>query len=141
MARRPTLEIDGVAYKNVYEVKYDLYTSKDETGRPTDRAHAGLIRVTRESDENTDIFRWAMASDTNNWKAGSITFKDPKSESTMKTLSWEEGFITKYEETIPHIKEHPDDQVCEYFEISCSRLGIASGESTEPDKVDNRWEE
>ena len=135
MARRPILEVDGVAYKNVYEISYELYTSKDETGRPTDRAHAGLIRVTRESDENSDISRWAMDSSQPNWKAGKIVFKDPKSESTMKELTWEEGFITKYVETIPHIKEKPDDQVFEYFEISCHRLAIGDAQ------IDNRWEE
>ncbi len=32
MARRPILEIDGVVYKNVYEISYELYTAKDETG-------------------------------------------------------------------------------------------------------------
>ena len=70
MARRPILEIDGVVYKNVYEVGYELYTAKDETGRPADRAHAGVIKVTRESDENSNIARWAMDSSKPNWKAG-----------------------------------------------------------------------
>jgi type VI secretion system TssD-like protein len=135
MARRPILEVDGVAYKNVYQISYELYTSKDETGRPTDRAHAGLIKVTRESDENSDISRWAMDSSQPNWKAGKIIFKDPKSESTMKELTWEEGFITKYVETIPHVKMNPDDQVFEYFEISCHRLAIGDAQ------IDNRWEE
>ena len=35
MARRPVLEVDGVVYKNVYDVAYELYTAKDETGRPS----------------------------------------------------------------------------------------------------------
>jgi hypothetical protein len=135
MARRPTLEVDGVVYKNVYRVQYELYTSRDETGRPSDRAHAGLIQIIRESDENTDIARWASDSSAPNWKSGKVVFKDPKSESTMKELSWEEGFITKYAETVPHIKEKPDEQVYELFEISCHRLTI--GDAT----VDNRWEE
>ena len=135
MARRPILEIDGVAYKNVYAVSYELYTSKDETGRPSDRAHAGLIKIRRESDENADISRWAMDSSQPNWKSGKVVFKDPKSESTMKELTWEEGFITRYEEVIPHVKERPDDQVYEYFEISCHRLSIGDAQ------IDNRWEE
>ncbi len=134
MARRPTLEIDGVVYKNVYMVSYDLYTAKDETGRPSDRAHAGLIKISRESDPTSDIARWAMDSSKPNWKAGKVTFKNPD-DSAMKELSWEEGFITKYEETVPHIKQNPDDQVFEYFEISCHKLAIADAE------IDNRWEE
>lgn len=134
MARRPILEIDGVTYKNVYEVKYNLYTAKDETGRPSDRAHAGVISVTRESDENTDIARWAMDSGKPNWKAGTVLFKNPD-DATMKTLTWEDGFVTKYEETVPHIKTRPDDQVFEHFEISCHKLMIGDAE------IDNRWEE
>jgi hypothetical protein len=134
MARRPTLEIDGVTFKNVYEVSYELYTAKDETGRPSDRAHAGTIKVTRESDEKSDVARWAMDSSKPNWKAGSVTFKNPD-DATMKVLKWEEGFVTVYQETIPHIKDRSDDQVYEYFEISCHKLSIGDAE------IDNRWEE
>jgi len=134
MARRPVLEIDGVVYKNVYQVSYELYTAKDETGRPSDRAHAGTIKVKRESDESSDIARWAMDSSKPNWKSGKVTFKTPD-DSEMKQLTWEEGFITKYEELIPHVKERPDDQVYEYFEISCHKLVIGDAE------IDNRWEE
>ncbi len=134
MARRPTLEIDGVVYKNVYAVSYGLYTAKDETGRPSDRAHAGVIKITRESDETTDIARWAMDSSKPNWKAGRVIFRNPD-DASMKELIWEEGFITKYEEQIPHVKDHPDDQVREYFEISCHKLVVGDAE------IDNRWEE
>jgi hypothetical protein len=128
------LEVDGVVYKNVYAVAYELYTAKDETGRPSHRAHAGLIKVTRESDENTDIARWAMDSSQPNWKSGKVLFKNPN-DAAMKELAWEEGFITKYEEHIPHIKDKPDDQIYEYFEISCHKLAIGDAE------IDNRWEE
>lgn len=134
MARRPTLEIDGVVYMNVYSVEYDLYTSKDETGRPSDRAHAGVIKIWRESDETVDISRWAMDTSEPNWKGGKVIFRKPD-DSAMKELTWEEGFITKYVETIPHVKEKADDQVSEYFEISCHKLTIGDAE------IDNRWRE
>jgi hypothetical protein len=136
MARRPTLEIDGVVYKNVYEVSYELYTAKDETGRPTDRAHAGTIKVNVESDPegNVDIARWAMDTSKPNWKAGKITFMNPD-DATMKELMWEDGFITKFVETIPHIKNNPDEQINQYFEISCQKLTVADAE------IDNRWQE
>ena len=134
MARRPTLEIDGVVYKNVYEVAYMLYTAKDETGRPSDRAHAGIIRVKRESDEKSDVARWAMDSSKPNWKAGKVIFKNPD-DATMKELTWEDGFITAYEEHVPHIKDRPDDQMWECFEISCQKLIIGDAE------IDNRWQE
>ena len=134
MARRPILEIDGVVYKNVYSVSYELYTSKDDTGRPSDRAHAGTIKILRESDENTDIARWAMDSSKPNRKAGKVTMKNPD-DAMMKELTWEEGFITRFEETVPHIKDKPDEQVNEYFEISCLKLKIGDAE------IDNLWED
>ena len=134
MARRPSLEIDGVVYMNVYEVSYRLYTAKDETGRPSDRAHAGVIRVKRESDENSDIARWAMDSSKPNWKAGKVTFKNPD-DADMKELTWEDGFITFYEEHVPHIKDKPEEQIWEEFEISCQKLSIGDSE------IDNRWKE
>jgi hypothetical protein len=134
MARRPTLEIDGVKYKNVYEVSYEIYTAKDETGRPSDRAHAGTIKILRESDENDAITSWAMDSAQPNWKAGSVTIRKPD-DSEMKVLAWEDGFITRYEERVPHVKNSPDEQVNEYFEISCHKITIGSA------MIDNLWEE
>ena len=135
MARRPLLEVDGVKFDNVYEVKYKLYTAKDETGRPSDRAHAGVIEILKESDENTDLARWAMDSSQTNWKAGKVTFRDPKTEDVMKELEFQEGFITEYEEVIPHIKDRPGDQVFEHFKISCHVLKVGDAE------IDNRWRE
>jgi hypothetical protein len=134
MARRPVLEIDGVVFKNVYEVAYKVYTAKDETGRPSDRAHAGVIRIKRESDSSSDIARWAMDSSKPNWKKGKVVFKNPD-DATMKELTWDNGFITAYEEHVPHVKTNPDDQVWEEFEISCESLTI--GDSN----IDNRWQE
>ncbi len=136
MAHRPKLEIDGVPFLNVYQVSYNLYTAKDETGRPSDRSHIGTIKVTIESDKegNVDIARWAMDTSKPNWKGGKVIFINPD-DATMKELTWEEGFITKFEETIPHVKDRPDDQIYQYFEISCHKLMVADAE------IDNRWEE
>jgi hypothetical protein len=69
-----------------------------------------------------------------NWKSGKIMFKNPD-DATMKEIAWEEGFITRYEETVPNVKERPDDQIFQYLEISCHKLLVADAE------IDNRWEE
>ncbi len=134
MARRPTLEVEGVAYPNVYSVTYVLYTAKDETGRPSDRAHAGVITVIRESTADTTMASWAMNSAKPNWKGGKVIFRNPD-DSVMKELTWTDGFITSYKETIPHVKESPDQQVYEEFQISCQTLSIADA------SIDNRWQE
>jgi hypothetical protein len=136
MARRPTLEIDGVTYPNVYEVSYSLSTDKDETGRPTDRAHAEVIKIKIESDPegNVDIARWAMDTSKPNWKNGKVTFINPD-DAVMKELTWEEGFVTKYEEIVPHVKDKSDEQIYQSIEISCHKLTIGDAE------IDNRWTE
>lgn len=134
MARRPVLEVDGVPYKNCYEVSYETNCASDETGRPADCARGGIIRVSRESDENTELANWAFNSDKDHLRGGKIYFKNTE-DTEMKVLEWIDGFIIHYEEHIPHVKHAPDDQVYEYMEISCKSMKIGSVE------IDNRWEE
>jgi hypothetical protein len=134
MARRPSLEVDGVTYKNVQEVSYETNCASDETGRPSDCARGGLIRIMRESDENTELANWAFNSDKEHLRGGKVHFKN-SDDSEMKILEWKDGFITHYEEHVPHIKHNSDDQSYEYMEISCKSMAIGSVE------IDNRWEE
>ncbi len=133
MARRPKLEIDGQTFKNVYMVEYDIYTSIDETGRASNRPRTGLIKITRESDENTDIARWATSAAKAALKDGNIMFASP-GKAKMKELKWKNGFVSKYIEVLPHTKANPDDQMYEYFEITCAKLSIGEVE------IDNKWE-
>jgi hypothetical protein len=134
MARRPTLEVDGVPYKNVYAASYATNCAKDETGRPADCARGGLIRVWRESDDNTELANWAFNSDKDHLRSGKVLFKNTEDQQ-MKVLEWTDGFVVHYEEVIPHVKHNPDDQITEYLEISCRSMKIGSVE------LDNRWEE
>ncbi|RKX28581.1 MAG: hypothetical protein DRP47_03975 [Candidatus Zixiibacteriota bacterium] len=135
MAHRPKLEIDGQPIPHVYEVTYEIFTSKDETGRPTDRAHAGLIKITVESEEggNVDIARWAMDTSQPKWKGGKVIFINKNNE-TMKELVWTDGFITSFKEVIPHVKTHADEQVYQYFEISANKIAVGDAE------IENYWE-
>ena len=73
MAQAPLLEIDGVSYPRVYSVSYVLFTDRDETGKPSTRARGGVIKVTRESDDKTEITRWATDSAKTNFKPGKVT--------------------------------------------------------------------
>jgi len=127
MAGIPMLEIDGVKYPNVYAASYILYTEKDETGKPSDRARGGVIKVTRQSDAKIDICRWATDSKKENFKPGKVTFRGADGRE-MKTLEWEDGFITHYEEHVPHTKDRPDDQTYEYFEISAKKIKVNDAE-------------
>jgi hypothetical protein len=135
MAHRPKLIIEGVEYPHVYAVSYEIFTARDETGRPTDRAHAGLIRFKVESaeDGNVDLARWAADTSKPNWKSGKIEFYN-KDGAVMKELSWENGFVTKFEEYIPDVKTKPDEQIYQYLEVSCNTIRVGDAE------LENYWE-
>jgi hypothetical protein len=133
MAQPPKLEIDGVTYPRVYSLSYTLYTDRDETGKPSSMARGGVIKVMREADDKTEITRWATDSAKTNFKPGKVTIFGPE-KNELKILEWENGFITHYEEHIPHTKERPDDQIYEYFEISAEKIKVKDAE------VNNEWE-
>ncbi len=135
MARRPVLEIDGVKYKNVHSVAFNMNTAYDDTCRPTDRAHARGVVVIREMDADSPVIaQWAMDSGSANRKAGSITIRD-SNDAEMMTVAWEEGFIADYSCEVPHIKQNSDDQPFERFEIFARKVKVGDTE------VDNLWEE
>ncbi|MFQ6032854.1 MAG: type VI secretion system tube protein TssD, partial [Candidatus Zixiibacteriota bacterium] len=127
MAYPPKLEIDGVEYHRVYSLSYVLFTDRDETGKPSTRARGGVIKIMRESDDNTGICNWATDSAKTNFKPGKAVIFGPE-KNELKTLEWENGFITHYEEHIPHTKDRPDDQVYEYFEISAEKIKVQDAE-------------
>jgi len=129
MAHRPTLEVDGVEYPHVFSVSYTIRTAKDETGRPTDRAHAGLIKIRVESaeDGNVDLVRWACDTSKTNWKSGRVTFYN-KDGAVMKELAFTDAFVTMFEEIIPDVKTKPDEQVYQYLEISCNEISVGDAQ-------------
>jgi hypothetical protein len=134
MAKTPQLEIDGTRYPRIYEVAFSLYTDKDETGKPADRARVGLIKITREVTKQQDIFRWASDSSKKNFKSGKVTFIDPESEEDLVALEFENGFVSYYESHVPHIKHNSGDQMYEYFEISAETITLGS------DTINQSWE-
>jgi len=134
MAQAPILQVEGTTYPRVYEISYSLYTDKDETGKPSDKARCGVIKITRESGDTSDLFRWATDSTKRNFKSGSITFKHPETKEDLKVLSWENGFVSYYEEHVPHVKHAKDDQMYEYFEISAEKITVGS------DEINQDWE-
>jgi len=130
MARRATLEIDGVTYKNVYEVSYEILCPVDDTGTPADIPRPGLIKVLREADPKLDIAVWATQRGDGNAldpamakKSGLITIRYFNDQS-VKRISFKDAFISHYSERVPNTKTNEDTQVLEYFEISCGKLGF-----------------
>lgn len=117
------LEIAGVTYEDIYEASYEVYSAKDNVGRPSDMARAGLIHIKRKSDKKVDIAQWAADPGQPNWQAGTLTFHEIDG-AKMKTLKWTNGFILKYKEHCPDIVKHPDELMYEEFDISCETIEV-----------------
>ncbi len=121
------LEIDGVEYPRLLSVSYNIYTIKDDQGKPADIARAGTITITKESTNKNskDITRWACDSSEANYKSGKITFKDPHNK-LLRTLEWENGFITNYEEHLGPAQS--GEQMYQVFVVSAQKIKVEDAE-------------
>jgi hypothetical protein len=135
MAHTPDLLIEGERIPKVIEVSYEVYTSKDVRGKPSDQARLAKIRVIREADDTNTIFRWACRSTTDNFKKGEIVFKKPQDGQEMKRLTWKDGFLSYYKETYPDFEKAKSNQVYEEFEISAEVISVGDAE------LDGNWED
>ncbi|RFM36630.1 MULTISPECIES: type VI secretion system tube protein TssD [Chitinophaga] len=104
-----------MSFKSVFEVagkqmvvkhcSYDLTQEVDATGRPSAITRGGRIRLTVESNGDTDLFEWMV----NNFerKDGTITFYKRDSDAKLKSLNFKEGYLVKFEETFDADNQNP----------------------------------
>jgi hypothetical protein len=135
MAITPDLYIEDERIPKVREVSYEVYTSKDVRGKPSDQARLAKIRIVREADDSNIVFRWACQSTQDNFKKGKIVLKNPKDGRDMKELEWKDGFITSYRETYPDFEFAKSNQVFEEFEISAEVITVGDA------SLDGNWED
>lgn len=128
MAHTPDLIIEGERIPKVKEVSYEVSTTKDVRGKPSDQARLLKIKIVREADETNTIFRWACRSTKDNFKKGEIIFKNPSDGQEMKRLAWKDGFISYYKETYPDFEKAKSNQIFEEFEISAENVSVGDAE-------------
>lgn len=128
MAHTPDLIIEGERIPKVKEVSYEVSTSKDVRGKPSDQARLLKIKIIREADDTNTIFRWACRSTKDNFKKGEIVFKNPSDGQEMKRLKWKDGFISSYKETYPDFEKQKTNQIYEEFEISAENVTVGDAE-------------
>ena len=110
MAQEVELQVDGEKFDKVRSVSYELFTPHDTIdGKPTNVPMGMKIKISRESDDNVGICKWAFDSSQVNRKAGQITFKDPNLKKDLKVLKWQNGFVTHYEEHVPSTTMSPNE--------------------------------
>ncbi len=108
---------------NVLSCTYDLIQEVDATGRPSSVTRGGRIKLTVESNAETDLFEWMC----NNFerKDGTITYLKRDTDAKMKELSFSEGYLVKYEE---HFDAFGNNPMTETFIISARQISMGNGE-------------
>lgn len=126
MAKQIRVQIDGNHVPNILDVAYGLDVGKDSNGAPVDaRPRLKSITITRRSDENTDLWQWALHPHKEFFKSGKIEFLDPKhQDKVLTTLEWSDGFVKSYVETVPHTDHDRDAPQTESVEVSASTITI-----------------
>jgi hypothetical protein len=125
-------KIDGLADREVINLRYSLHQEVDVEGRPTAIARGGKISVTVKSlnDGNTDLFEWAC--DPYVSKKGKIEF-EKRDGTNMKNLEFEDAYMVEYEELYNSIDAESQMEV---FVMSAKKITIGgvSHENTWADK-------
>ena len=95
MAMEPVVKIDGNQIDKVLTVHYGIVNGSDADGRPTKTRRSIGITVTRVADDNKDVAAWAKQTSKDARKGGTIEFQY-NDGGLMKTLTWDEGYISGY---------------------------------------------
>jgi len=127
MAFKAKLQLEDSAY-DLLSCDYSFHRNVDLKGRPSSNVYGGVIRLLLESNDDTDIVAQLM----NQFKPvmGSVTFYKGIDAATMKELSWENGYIMRYNEIFETGSKEP---MKIYFEISAEKIMMGS------EKIDHKW--
>ena len=120
MGAQIRIKIDDVLVERVVSVEAGLDVAAGHDGHPQDdRPRLTTIRITRESDTNLAFWLWSLTPFAEGYKGGMIEFLDPtKEDSTIHTITWEDGFVSSYREDVPHIQFAKEAPVTETIEVS-----------------------
>lgn len=124
--RQIKVEIDGKHVTNVLAVDYGLVVRHDHDGSPSDaRPRLARICITRKADDNAVLGQWASKPFRGHFKSGKISFYAPDEETKVQsTMSWSDGFVTLYRETVPNVQTEREIPLMEYVEISAQKVKI-----------------
>ncbi|MDR2804850.1 MAG: type VI secretion system needle protein Hcp [Dysgonamonadaceae bacterium] len=122
MAFRATLSLGGKEF-DVLDCAYKLERDVDSKGRPASNLYGGKVRIHVESTEDTSILEQMVSQ----FKpiSGNITFKKGDEEAKMKELTWENGYIVSFEESIDVIGSQPMTMT---FTVSAQVLKIGGAQ-------------
>jgi hypothetical protein len=127
MAFRASLKFEGKDY-DVLDCHYSFLRDVDLKGRPSSNVYGGTIKIVVESTEDSTI----IAQMVNQFKpnSGSLTFNKGDEEAKMKELSWTNGYVIRYNESLDVVGREPMKIA---FEISAEKIKMEGIE------VEHKW--
>ena len=122
MAFRATLNFGGKEF-DVLDCSYDLKRDVDSKGRPSSGIYGGQIHLHVESTDDTSILEQMI----NQFKPtqGSVIFKKGDEEAKLKELSWTNGYIVEFKESIDIVGSKP---MTIQFVISAQTLSVGTAQ-------------
>lgn len=127
MSFNATVSIDGGAEVRVLHASYALNRDVDSTGRPSSLIRGGTVQIEIESTEDTSLFAWMI--DQYSTKNGKITFNKRDSKTKMKELTWENGYIVTFSESIDSVGENP---MTIHFVVSAQKITVGDATHENP---------
>ncbi len=127
MSFNATVSIDGGAEVRVLHASYALNRDVDSTGRPSSLIRGGTVQIEIESTEDSSLFAWMI--DQYSTKNGKITFNKRDSKTKMKELTWENGYIVTFSESIDSVGENP---MTIHFVVSAQKITVGDATHENP---------
>lgn len=108
MAYLARLNLGSLSDLQLYHCSYSLHRSVDHMGKPSSGVYGGTIQFELESTDDTSLLEW-ICSPTKR-QSGKITFYKDKDDQEMKSLEFEDAYITEYAESMDTIGDNPMTQ-------------------------------
>jgi hypothetical protein len=91
--------------------------------RPAGSTRPGLLKVTKRSDKNLALLKWASKADKDSWKSGELVILDDNNQEVTK-IRFSGAFVAEYREHVPDLDLRGDRTRAPVEEISISAQKI-----------------
>ncbi len=109
---------------DVISCNYALHREVDGKGRPASIVYGGIINLVVESTDDTSIIE-AMVNNQHKPLDGTVTFKKSDEDAKLKELSFEKGYVIKFQENFDTTGGNP---MVIAFTISAMKIKIGGAE-------------
>ena len=131
MSFKAQLKLGGKNF-DVLHCDYAFTRDVDPKGRPSSGIYGGSVNLRIESTDDTSVLE-SMINNVYKAQSGTITFQKRDEDAKMKELTFEEGYIVAYNESLDVVGANPMSIA---FTVSARKLkvGNAEHENDWPDK-------